>query len=745
MSATQTMPVQCERFVQSEAAGMNSLHLMVEGVHCGGCVRRIEKALFGENDVESARVNLTTRRLTIMWRGNAGRADRFVSLLGELGFQAVPFDPNRLGGIDERQENRLLRAMAVAGFGAGNVMLLAVGVWAGHFYGMGDATRTFLHWFEALIALPVIAVAGQPFFESAWSALKSRRTNMDVPITIAIMLASAMSLFETVRGGSHVYFDSAVMLLFFLLIGRYLDARARGKARDSVSRMLAIRSGSAMLLRPDGTTRAVPPDELEVGQQILVAAGERIPIDGQIIDGPKANGYTSIDTSLINGEAVPQERGPGDRVFAGTINLGPAIRVMVKATGDDTLLADIIRLMEFAEQRRGRFVNLADRIARLYAPVVHGLAALTFIGWLAIGGIEWQTALLYAIAVLIITCPCALGLAVPVVQVIASGRLVRRGILLKSPTALERLANVDTVVFDKTGTITTGNLTLKRTDGDDEALLIAGAMARSSRHPLARAVAAASADVPPLEGVEEVGGCGLRRVDERGEWRLGRREWAGVHAETDDDELELWLTGPDRVPHRFCFDEQPRADAAMVVDQLKASGKRVVMLSGDRRASVERTARLCGVEDWHAEHRPDDKVRLIEALAERGRRILMVGDGLNDAPALAAAHVSLSPANAADISQNAADAVFQGERLKPVTDLLGMASRSEFMVKQNLAMALAYNVITIPLAVAGLVTPLIAALSMSASSIIVVANALRLNISSLGVNKWRMPWKASST
>ena len=727
MTTTALNAPHCERFVLSESPDSHSINLMVEGVHCGGCVRRIEKALFHEDGVEQARVNLTTRRLNIAWHGKVARADDFVEILQKLGFQAVPFDPNRLGSIDQKQHDRLLKAMAVAGFGAGNIMLLAVGVWAGHFYGMGDATRSFLHWFEALIALPVLIYAGQPFFESALKALKNRRTNMDVPISLAITLAAAMSLFETIRGGPHVYFDSAVMLLFFLLIGRYLDARARGRARDSVSRMLAIRSGSALLQLPDGSTRAVPPDELEIGQQILVASGERIPIDGQIIDGPKGFGHTSVDTSLINGESVPQEIGPGDRVFAGTINLGPAIRVMVRAVGDDTLLAEIIRLMELAEQRRGKFVNLADRIARLYAPVVHSLAALTFLGWVIFSGIAWQTALLYAVAVLIITCPCALGLAVPVVQVIASGRLVRNGTLLKSATALERLAEIDTVVFDKTGTVTTGELTLRRQPGDERAVYVAASMARSSKHPLARAIANACPQANPIDGVEEVSGSGLIRRHRGKIWQLGRRAWVGAANAVDDDALELWLKSPKDMVHRFTFDEAPRADAVQVIADLNAAGKEVIMLSGDRDASVARVAKQVGIENFAASQRPDDKVRAIEALAAADKKVLMVGDGLNDAPALAAAHVSISPASAADISQNAADAVFQGDHLAPVRDLLAMAKTSGRVVKQNLAMALAYNVITIPLAVAGMVTPLVAALSMSASSIIVVVNALRLN------------------
>jgi Cu2+-exporting ATPase len=416
---------------QEEGGGANVLHLMVEGVHCGACVRRIERTLERQGGLETARVNLTTRRLTLRWPGDPSRANRLAQAVTDLGYTVVPFDPDRLKALDSSAESELLRAMAVAGFAAANVMLLAVSVWAGHFYTMGEATRTFLHWFEALIALPAIAFAGRPFFRSAFRALKAGHTNMDVPISLAVILAPSMSVVETIRGGEHAYFDSAITLLFFLLIGRYLDQRARGSARSAAERLLALNAAAVTLVLPDGTTRSMRPEQVESGQEVLVATGERVGVDGAVIEGSG-----ELDTALITGETVPQRVGPGERVFAGTINLGAPLRLRVRAVGEGTLLAEIVRLMELAEQRRSRFVAIADRVARAYAPMVHGLALLTFLGWTLTGAAPWQTALLYAIAVLIVTCPCALGLAVPAVQVLASGRLMRHGTLLKSATAL---------------------------------------------------------------------------------------------------------------------------------------------------------------------------------------------------------------------------------------------------------------------------------------------------------------------
>ncbi|HUT49823.1 MAG TPA: heavy metal translocating P-type ATPase [Alphaproteobacteria bacterium] len=708
-------------YIRETAAGRHALDFMVEGVHCGGCVAKIERALAGEPGVTMARVNLSTRRLAVEWSGAPARGSALAAAVEKLGFGLVPYDPVRLADADKDEEKALLRAMAVAGFAAANVMLLSVSIWAGHFQDMGAATRALMHWFSALIALPAILYAGRPFFGSALSALKALRTNMDVPISLAVLLASAVSLHETLVGGPHAYFDSAITLLFFLLVGRYLDRRARGRAREAGTRLLALRAKAVTVLSPDGTRRALPPDQVLPGMSVLIAAGERIGADGRIISGA-----SEIDQSLITGEALAQSVGIGDQVFAGTLNGSGALTISVTGAGEDTLLAEIARLMEAAEQRRARYVALADRVARLYAPVVHGLALATFLGWWIVGGLAWQPALLIAVAVLVITCPCALGLAVPAVQVIASGRLLRHGVLLKSATALERLAQVDTVVFDKTGTLTTGTPALTRDPAiDDASLHLAASMAGASRHPLARALAGAVPDAPVAHGVAEEPGRGLSLQTATGEVRLGSRSWCGI-SESDDSGPELWLARPNAEPIRFGFSERLRDDAEAVVAALQARGLGVELLSGDRPATVAAIAGRLNITCWRAAQSPADKCARLAELADAGRRVLMVGDGLNDAPALAAAHVSLSPSSAADLSQTAADAVFQGARLAPVLETLAIARRAGALVRQNFGLAFGYNLLAIPVAIAGMVTPLIAALAMSASSIAVIGNALRL-------------------
>ena len=712
-------------YVAAEPGGRQRLHLLVEGLHCGGCVAKIERALARRPEVAEARVNLSTRRLNLAWRGGPERAAELAGVVSALGFGVMPFDPDRLASADEAESRMLLRSMAVAGFAAGNVMLLSVSVWAGHAQDMGPATRDLLHWFSALIAMPAIVYAGQPFFRSAVKALRGGGLNMDVPISLAVLLATGMSLLETLRGAEHTYFDSAVTLLFFLLIGRYLDRRARGKARSAAERLLALASGAVTVLDEHGRQASLPPDRVRPGMTVLVAAGARIPIDGIVVDG-----RSDVDASAITGEAVPVAVAPGATVFAGTLNQSAAVKLTVSAVGEGTLLAEIVRLMELSEQRRARYVALADRVARLYAPVVHLLAAATFLGWLLLSPVGWQPALLYAVAVLIVTCPCALGLAVPAVQVIASGRLMRQGILLKSATALERLATVDTVVFDKTGTLTTGQLQIApdaRTD--PRALRVAAGLAGASNHPLARALVRAAPGVPVPDGVTEHPGQGLARSGPEGEIRLGSRRWCGVAGDGDaggDHGPELWLARPGSPPSRIGFSDRLRPDAAAIVATLKARGLHVELLSGDRPAATARVAAELGIAHWAAARDPAAKQARLAELAAEGRRVLMVGDGLNDAPALAAAAVSASPASASDIAQTAADAVFQGERLAPVAELLTVAHRADRLVRQNFALSFGYNAIAIPLAVAGLVTPLIAAICMSASSIVVVLNALRL-------------------
>ncbi|MEK9845164.1 heavy metal translocating P-type ATPase metal-binding domain-containing protein [Thalassospira sp.] len=714
----------------TDDTGTHHLNLMVDGIHCAACVWLIETLLQRNDAVTRARVNMTTRRLRLSWQGASSDIGAILSPVLQMGYRLIPFDPAALEQATVSRNKELLRCLAVAGFAAGNVMLLSVSVWAGYFQGMGGATRDLFHWLSALIALPAAAYAGMPFYRSALGAIRNRRVNMDVPISLGVILALGMSLAQTIRSEPHAYFDSAITLLFFLLIGRYLDGRARGQARSAAEHLLSLNARSITIIDDDGTRRLIAPHKAEPGMVVLTAAGERIGIDGEVIDG-----QSDIDTSVSTGESIPVLTRPGKTVFAGTTNISAPLRIRVTATGGNTLLSEIVRLMENAEQGRAKYVAIADRVAKSYAPVVHFLSLATFVGWWLIGGLAWQDALMNAIAVLIITCPCALALAVPVVQVIATGRLLRAGILVKSATALERLTKITGIIFDKTGTLTTGKPELV-SQTDAETLELAARIAANSNHPLSRALVRAAGNVAAMANVTEQPGLGLTAHTPFGTILLGSRTFCDIaeNADLPSDVTgpELWLAEPGKSPTRFVFRDTPRSDAVTVVDTLRARGFDMTLLSGDRSSTVRQLAETIGLRDWHARMSPTDKAGFVQKRADDGKFDLMVGDGINDAPALACAHASMSPATAAEISQNAADIVFQGDRLGAVIEAIDVARKADRLVRQNFALSFAYNLITIPLAVSGFVTPLIAAIAMSSSSLIVIANALRLHATTSG-------------
>ncbi len=717
-----------QEFVEPLGDGRYRLGLMVGDLHCAACLWLIERALRAQPGVTRAQLSNATRRLTIEWRGAAAQGNDLAGMVARLGYRCLPLDGSdateQAGAAEERG---LLRAMGVAGFAAANIMLLSVSVWSGNVGEMEPATRDLFHGVSALIAIPAIAYAGLPFFRSAANALRHGHTNMDVPISIGVVLAALVSLAEFLRSGPHAYFDAAITLLFFLLVGRYLDLRARGFARRSAQQLLAWTNRPVTVRGAAGLCQR-PAQKVAVGETVLVAAGERIGVDGIVLEGESA-----IDASLLTGESLPQPVQPGALVHAGAVNIDAPLALTVTATGGATLVGEMTRLLEAAEQGRSRYVRLAEQVSRWYAPVVHLTALLTFIGWLLLGDIAWRDALLIAATVLIITCPCALALAVPVVQVVASGRLMRAGILLKTATALERAAAIDTIVFDKTGTLTLGRPRLSPPAADGLALLpLAAGLAARSRHPLCRALLAACATPEHYDGVEEIPGQGLRLRRPEGEYRLGHARFAGAEAEaatSQDGRSELWLVRPGMAPVAFRFEDDLRPDAAAVLATLRGQGLHLTILSGDHAGAVNRVAETLGITDWQAGIDPRGKADAVAALKQQGRQVLMVGDGLNDAVALALADASLSPASGLAIAQNAADAVFQGEKLDAVGEFLAVARATQHLSLQNLGIALIYNLFAVPLAIAGFVTPLLAAIAMSSSSLLVVGNALRLDFS----------------
>lgn len=712
-------------YVKDLGSGLAHLDLAVEGVSCAGCMMKIERGLSAIPDVTLARVNLTDRRLAVEWKKGALDPAQFVDRLAALGYKAYPFEPVRAEVVEAEQSRFLLRCLGVAAFATMNVMMLSIPVWSGNVTDMIPEQRDFFHWLSALIALPAAAYAGQPFFRSAYTALRSRGVNMDVPISIGVVLALGMSIVETIHHAEHAYFDAAIMLLTFLLAGRYLDQSMRRRTRAVAGNLAALKSETATKFVSPTEISEVPVAAVVPGDIVLLRPGERCAIDGKVIDG-----RSEIDQSLITGETRYVAAEAGTAVYAGTMNISGTLRVRVGAAAEGTLLSEISRLLENALQARSRYVQLADRASRLYAPVVHATALLTMLGWVALGA-SWHDAIVTAIAVLIITCPCALGLAIPTVQTIVAGALFRAGVLLNSGDAVERVADVDTVVFDKTGTLTLPELDVVNVTAiPADVLQLAGRLALASHHPVAAAVARASRATSPLEGIVEEPGQGVRGLIDGVELRLGRPSFCNADRMANeilstDPEISVVAFSRGQERYVFAVRQQLRPDAAATIRSLVKRGVAVEILSGDREPAVKHAATALGVIAWRAGLTPTDKIAYIEDLKRRGRTVMMVGDGLNDAPALAAASVSMSPVSATHLSQAAADMIFLGKDLVPVLAAVDFSRKALQLMRQNLALAIGYNVLAVPIAIAGYATPLVAAAAMSGSSILVMLNSLR--------------------
>jgi Cu2+-exporting ATPase len=678
----------------------------------------IENRLSSVPGVQTARVNLTLKRVAVAARPEV-LPDHLIAVLADAGYPAHELDAAVLSTTEsERRGRDLLMRLGVAGFSMMNIMLLSIAVWSG----AEDATRDLFHWISAMIALPTLVFSGQPFFQSALASLKARRLGMDVPISLALILASAISLFETIKGGHHAYFDAAVSLCFFLLAGRYLDYRSRAAARSAAEELAALEVPRAFLIR-DGQEVLVPVAEVRAGDLVIVRPGGRMPVDGAVIAG-----QSELDRSLLTGETLPVPVAPGCIVSAGEVNLTGPLTVRVTAAGKESSLHRMADLVAVAESAKNRYMSLADRMARRYSPSVHVLALASFIGWMIQSGGYVRLAVNVAAAVLIITCPCALALAVPSVVTAASGKLFRMGLLVKDGTALERLAEVTHVVFDKTGTLTMGTPVPSNLDALPQGdLAVVAALAHGSAHPLSRALSetlAVRGILPAtVTDIRERAGYGVEGRWQGHEVRLGRASWLDA---TPVGETATWLRIGAAPAVALTFQDRVRPGAERAVRELQKAGLKVTLLSGDAEAPVAALARNLGIGTWQSEVLPAAKAAEVGTLTAAGARVLMVGDGLNDTVALASAHVSISPASALDAARVASDIVLLGQDLAPIVDARRIAVQARRRIKQNFALSLAYNVVAVPVALVGLATPLIAALAMSTSSLTVTLNALRL-------------------
>ncbi len=682
--------------------GAPTHQLYLPTIHCAGCIRTVEDTLARLPGVKAARVNLSLKRVAVTAPQNADPTP-WIEALAEAGYEAHEAQSVK---SDDASDRELLMRLGVAGFAMMNVMLLSVAVWSG----ATDATRDLFHWISGAIAIPAAMFSAQPFFKNAWSALKARSVNMDVPISVAILLALGMSVYETSAGGEHAYFDAALSLTFFLLAGRVLDQRMRKAARSAAQDLAALEPSRVMVVRND-ERQSIAVSDLAIEDVIWLAAGTRIPAEAVLEDGT-----VDVDRSLLTGESDPVTVRKGERLFSGDVTLTGPITARVSAVGEDTMLRSIMQLVARAEGAKSRYSGLADRAAQAYVPIVHLTALAAFIGWLWVSG-DVRYSLNVAVATLIITCPCALGLAVPAVAAAATGGLFRRGLLVKSDTALERLSGVDTVVFDKTGTLTRPTLSIPDSlSAEDIAVL--KALALQSDHPLSKSLVSQLKGVipAPLSDIQEIAGTGVRATYKGAAVRLGRGAWIGTDAPTAFEAGKIYP---------LASSEVLLPGARQGIEDVKAMGLSIHVLTGDTDEKARKLARDLGLENVVAGVDPKEKLAFIEALKSDGHSVLMVGDGLNDVAALTAANAAISPGTALEASRSAADVVLVSGRMQSVAEALKGARLAHRLILQNFGFAAAYNMVAIPLAVLGFASPLMAALAMSMSSITVTVNALR--------------------
>ncbi|HWS75025.1 MAG TPA: heavy metal translocating P-type ATPase [Quisquiliibacterium sp.] len=735
-----------QRFVRGGADSAETT-LMLDGLRCGACVWLIERTLAAQPGVTAASVNFATERAVLRWDPSRTRLSTLLARIAAIGYRAMPYDAQQREAQLARTTRSLFRRMFVAGIGMMQVMMYAVPVYTAAPGDIEWQYEQLMRWASFLLTIPVILYSAQPFFSGALRDLRARSLGMDVPVALGMAAAFAASTWATVTGHGEVYFDSVTMFAFLLLAARYLEWVARRRASRAVDamaaalpervfRLVGVTEPASEAALAAAQAEAVPAIRVEPGDLLRVGVGERIAVDGVIVSGA-----TAIDQSLLTGESVPVARGPGEEVPGGAINAGNPVHLRVLRRSADSTLSTIERLIERAALEKPAIALLADRVAAWFVLALLLFAAAVFAAWWSI---EPERALPIAIAVLVVSCPCALSLATPAALAAATGAATRHGALVASGRALETMAAATDVVFDKTGTLTEGRPRLAETqvfggEERDRVLALAAALEAGSPHPLARALVEAagpSAGGPAATGIEQHPGLGVEANLDGRRLRLGSRSfveaWASLPASRGAAGSEVWMAEPGRALARFELRDALRADAAGTVGRLQRDGLRVHLLSGDHPDAVLAVARALGVERVRAAASPADKLEYVRGLQRDGGRVLMVGDGINDAPVLAAADVSIAVGHATALAQTSADAVLLSPSLDLVPRLIGLARRTRRVILENLGWATAYNLVAIPAAALGYVPPWLAAVGMSASSLLVVGNALRLRLAGPG-------------
>lgn len=696
----------------------------IGGMYCAACSWLIETTLSRLPGIETAEVSPLTHRLRVRWRRSGASFASILATLADLGYQPQPLAPENTTRPELLEQRMALKRLLVASLGMMQVMMFAVALYAGEFQGIDQEMQRFLRLVSFVVTTPVVFYAARPFFAAAWRGVVARRPGMDLPVSIAVGSAYTASVYATFTNGASVWFDSVSMFVFFLTLGRFLEMRARHRSMDRSVALSSLLPNTAT--RMNGEDRSVVPvSQLLVGDRVLIRAGDAIPADGII-----ENGKTSVDEALLTGEARPRARVTGDTIAAGSVNLDGLIEMRVTRTGSDTTLGTISRMSERARYTRPAFVMLADRIASYIVVALLVVAAGVAVYWYFVAP---ERAFVITLSVLVVTCPCALALATPAAFAAAGSRLSQLQLLVTNGNAIEALSRATTVMFDKTGTLTRGLpriaavLVLDESMTEQDCRLIAAALETASAHPLAQAFAM-SATLPQVsEQHVEIGQgvCGC--IDGR-RWRLGSAPFVGGGVVVEESTAtQVFLGVDDAVVAWFDVEDELRPHVAETLEQLGGLGLKTALVSGDNKGAVEDLAKRLGITDFYFECSPQRKLEIIKAAQQNGERVVMVGDGINDAPILAGADTSIAPAHGALLAQTSADVIMLGDSLDPLTTAIRMSGKTMRIVRQNLAWAIVYNALALPLAAAGLVPPWLAAIGMSASSLIVVLNALRLS------------------
>ncbi|HEY1395591.1 cation-translocating P-type ATPase [Roseateles sp.] len=706
----------------------------LSGLHCATCAGLVESLLHAQRGVKSAEVHPSTQTLVLDWWPERVTLDELRQVLAPAGYDFVPDLAGPARDLRRREHRQALWRLFVAGFLMMQVMMLA---WPSYVAAPGELPpdqAALLRWGQWVLTLPVMLLAAGPFFRAALSQLRGRRLGMDVPVALGLAVAfvagSGATLDPDGPFGHEVYFDSITMFVTFLLGARYLELRSRHRAAAAIEQAAEALPGEVERLRTDGAVERVAIEALAIGDRVRVAAGQRMPADAIVESGTGA-----ADESLLTGESRPVAKLPGDAVLAGSLNLSGVLTVCVRQVGEQTRLAGIRQLMAQAFQDRPTTLRTADRVAGWFLAAVLVLAVAAALVWQFV---DPSRAVAVAVSVLIVTCPCALSLAAPAAWVAAAGALARRGLLLSRLDAIESLADVDRIVMDKTGTLTdpAPRLRSARADVPDaESRVAASMLAAGSLHPLSKALAAALPAPPDAKeawAIEEFSGRGLEGLDARGRhWRLGSWPWAAdpgssTAATPDFSDAQIVLTCEGIVRAAWHVDERLREGAPTAIAEWQTMGMAVELLSGDAPERVAVVAGQAGIAHWRGGARPEDKLQHVTALQSRGHRVLMIGDGINDAPVLARAQVSIAMGQGADLAKARADAVLTSDRLDAITGALRLARRTRRVVRQNLAWSALYNAVCVPMALVGWLPPWAAGLGMATSSLLVVANAARL-------------------